>query len=867
MVKRKASEPSASGKRENAQKRVSDKLPDLQAEVDALRVQITELRSHNEVLQAEIENQRRLKAVIDRPDHMSLILKHLSDAVIVSNFNGEVLLFNDSAEKMFGGYRPVAPDQWSEEYQIYRTNGKQLYPNDQLPLTKAMHGNEVRQAEMIVKNKATSEEVYISVNASPLKDADGKTIGGVAVARDISDSIEAKRRLENSEKLFENFMNNNPALAFMKDADGRYVYVNDSFVRLFNRSREEMEGIFDEDYLPPDVARQVRENDLIVLKSRQVAEFTESVPAPDGLDHEWLVFKFPFENIYGTLHVGGIAVDITERKKSMFNMLTEMVPSVLWITDANGDVEYFNRGWYELTGATEQQSLGANWLEFVDPRDRERVIEAWKAAVESGNVYEIEYRFIRALDREPRWFLVRGLPLRRVDGTIDRWFGTCTDIHEQRRLKEELEQSMSELALARDEAQSASRIKSEFVANISHELRTPMNGVLGMVDILLKSELAPTTRQHALSIQRAGRDLLLIINEILDFSKIEAGKLTLEFSSFNLKQLIEGTAEILLPIAQEKKLNLGTYIDPEIPVVLIGDPLRLRQILLNLVGNALKFTHKGAVSVGATKFDASGSSVKGGASESGVKSGDSENRVKIRFEVIDTGIGISGVEVDSLFEAFFQADGSVSRKYGGTGLGLAICKTLVEMMEGTISVHSELGKGSTFSFELSLEVGPDQNTEFFDSKGYRAVPTPVHLQAIAPVHLQAAKANEGQIHVLVADDHPINQQVAQLLLEDLGCTVDVVGNGADAVRAAQSNEYSLIILDCQMPEMDGYEACQMIREHQKTSGHRVPIVALTAFATEGSREECIAAGMDDYVSKPIEETALKRVLRIWVEGK
>jgi PAS domain S-box/PAS domain S-box len=682
LAERKSSEQLDSGK----------SLTDLQAELDALRAK-------NMELQAEIENQRRLKAIVDTPDHLSLILKHLSDAVIVSNHNGEVLLFNDSAEKMFGGWRPASPDQWSEVFQIYQADGKELYPNDQLPLIKALQGNEVRQDEMIVKNRKTSEEVYISISASPLKDSDGKTIGAVAVARDISDSIEAKRRLENSEKLFENFMNNNPALAFMKDADGRYVYVNDSFVRLFGRTRQEMEGIFDKDYLPPEAARQVRENDLVVLNSRQVAEFTESVPTPDGVDHEWLVFKFPFENINGSLHVGGIALDITERKKSMFNMLTEMVPSVLWITDAKGEVEYFNRGWYDLTGATEEQSLGANWLNFVDPRDSERVIDVWKVAVESGSVYEIEYRFIRGLDREPRWFLVRGLPLRRVDGTIDRWFGTCTDIHEQRRLKEELEQSMAELALARDEAQSASRLKSEFVANMSHEIRTPMNGVLGMVDILLKSELTPTTRQHALSIQRAGRDLLLIINEILDFSKIEAGKLTLELGPFNLKKVIEGAAEILLPIAQEKKLKFDSYTDPDIPAVLIGDPLRLRQVLLNLVGNALKFTHKGAVSLSATMLGAS------------------ENCVKIRFEVKDTGIGISGDEVESLFEAFFQSDGSVSRKYGGTGLGLAICKTLVEMMEGTISVDSELGQGSTFSFELSFEVSADQNDEFFDSKG------------------------------------------------------------------------------------------------------------------------------------------------------
>lgn len=892
------------------------KLKNLQVEVDALRAQ-------NAELQAEVEKQRRLKSVIETPDQLSLILKHLSDAVIVSDNTGEVLLFNDSAERMFGGWRPGSPDQWSQTYQIYEPDGKELYPNDQLPLMRAIQGYEVKQAEMVVKRTGISRDVYASINASPLKDLDGNTIGGVAVARDISDSIEAKRRLENSERLFENFMNNNPALAFMKDADGRYVYVNDSFVKLFGRSRAEMEGIYDEDYLPADVARSVRENDLKVMSSRQVAEFTERVPTPDGVDREWLVFKFPFENIYGNLHVGGIALDITERKKSMFNMLTEMVPSVLWITDASGGVEYFNRGWYELTGATEEQSLGTAWADFIEPLDRERVLAVWNTAVESGDVYEIEYRFIRAQDNESRWFLVRGLPLRRADGTIERWFGTCTDIHEQRRLKEELEQSMVELALARDEAQSASRIKSEFVANISHELRTPMNGVLGMVDILLKSELTPKTREHALTIQRAGRDLLQIINEILDFSKIEAGKLTLELSPFNLKKLIEGVAEILLPIAEERRLKLDSYIDSDIPLVLIGDPLRIRQIILNLVGNALKFTHVGEVFVSATMI------------------GVTEKMVQVRFDVSDTGIGISNEQVDSLFEAFFQSDGSVSRKYGGTGLGLAICKTLVEMMEGTISVASELGRGSTFSFELSLEVAAEQSDEHLDTAAYL---TPVRLPAVTPAQLQSvssgqtqsasasqlqsahagqsvntgqsqsvnsgqsqpanvvqfassdqsrsvnsnqlqsanqihqesaaaqikqqrAKPNDGRLHVLVADDHPINQQVAQLLLEDLGCTVDVVGNGADAVNAARSKEYDLIILDCQMPEMDGYEACQLIREHQQAVGTRVPIVAMTAFATEGSREECIAAGMDDYVSKPIEEVALKRVLRVWVEGR
>jgi TMAO reductase system sensor TorS len=392
---------------------------------------------------------------------------------------------------------------------------------------------------------------------------------------------------------------------------------------------------------------------------------------------------------------------------------------------------------------------------------------------------------------------------------------------------------------AREVAESANLAKSQFLASMSHEIRTPMNGVLGMADILMGSQLTGKQREYVKTITSSGKALLDIINEILDLSKIEAGRLELEPVDFDPKNLVEDAVQLLMEPARRKGVALSHEISNGIPSTVRGDSLRLRQILVNLIGNAIKFTEKGNVSVRVST------------------SRSRRNLVTFGFAVNDTGIGISPENQRRIFDSFSQAEGGTARKYGGTGLGLAICKRLVEKMGGEIGVESTLGKGSKFWFSVTLE----KSAENID-------PVDISLSDNQGSNNVAREKFHG--HVLLAEDNEFNQKVALAILESFGCRVDVVENGVKAFEAYSHAAYDMIFMDCQMPEMDGYEATQAIRETEKkqnasaNSNIRIPIIALTANAMQDAREKSISSGMDDYLSKPFTRDQLGDVLSRWL---
>lgn len=557
-----------------------------------------------------------------------------------------------------------------------------------------------------------------------------------------------------------------------------------------------------------------------------------------------------------------LAIEAADRRKveqalrTSEGRLTTTVQSTnigIWDWDVNTHDVYLSPEWKRQLGYDDHEidNTFQEWESRLHPEDHGRALSAIDAYLNGRESrYELEHR-LRHKDGTYRWILARGTLIDNDGGSSTRMVGIHIDVTDRKASEDVLRE-------AKEAAEAASRAKSQFLANMSHEIRTPMNGVLGMAELLLRCPLGDKERHLAESIRQSGAALLAIINDILDFSKIEAGKLQLEAIPFDVRRTIQDSVDVSRPDAQHKQLALSCRIAHDIPRFLLGDPTRLRQIIVNLVSNAVKFTEHGSIEVFA----------------------DHESRrgelYGLSVTVRDTGIGISPEVQAHIFDAFSQADGSTTRKYGGTGLGLAIVNQLVALMGGHIELQSVPGKGSTFRFNAYFKRCDSAD---------RPLPSPAQESGIDAGAFVHPPSGLEQVRILLVEDNPVNREVACGMLETFNCRIDTAENGREAVAAVEGAEYSLVFMDCQMPEMDGFTATKLIRQREAslvkreaeneigvTSDERrrtphVPIVALTAHAMQGDRELCLSAGMDDYLTKPFTLAQLEQVLTRWVSDK
>ena len=527
--------------------------------------------------------------------------------------------------------------------------------------------------------------------------------------------------------------------------------------------------------------------------------------------------------------------------EARYRMLTACAPIGIFETDPTGQCVYTNARWREITGITSVNERNAHWMRMVHPDDRDGLMAARDATMIENRPFQHTYRLVHD-SGESTWVSVTAAPLRAADGTLTGYVGTIEDISVYKRAE-------AELIHAREAALQATRLKSEFLANMSHEIRTPMNGIMGMTQLALDTELTDEQREYLGVVRDSSNALMRVLDDILDFSKIEAGRLRLESEPFSVIDTMLGACQAVRVRALEKKLALVFEPPDDIPQVVLGDAGRLRQVLLNLLGNAIKFTERGEVRLSVRCV-------------SGIFADDEPSvhpatgqLAHIEFTVTDTGIGIPADKQAMIFEAFMQADGSTTRRFGGTGLGLAISSQLVNAMGGRVHVESELGQGSTFTFTLPymVTVATPANPKPMSSVDTRpsAVLTPGPSVPVAGAR---------PLQVLLVDDEAVNRLLAARILERRGHVVTSVGDGSEVLALIERQDFDVILMDMQMPVLGGFQTTAMVRDREAGTVHYTPIVALTAHAMVGYRERCLAAGMDGYTSKPFQAGELVAIV-------
>jgi PAS domain S-box-containing protein len=634
------------------------------------------------------------------------------------------------------------------------------------------------------------------------------------------------------------------ALVVVFDTEGRIVHCNRACEQVTGYACEEIKGQFYWDvFVSPERREQSRKHFCRLVAARITSAFNREWIAKSGERRRISFSNRPLLNHQGELeYFIATGIDITARhqaeqelleSETQFRSIWEASREAMCLTGKCGTILKANAAFASMVGRPSNSLEGTNIATLYQVEDQEDMRRCYNGHFASSEAQPCVERELHFQDGRSGAFEI-SMTLVEIPGRPLQLLSIFRDVTERKRSAEEI-QRVKEAAEAANRdliaanryleetgrlaqemvqrAEALSAAKSEFLANMSHEVRTPLNGILGMTDLALQTELGSDQREYLELVKSSAHGLLTLVNDVLDFSKYEAGKVAVEAIEFSLRSVLQDMLRPLALRASRGGLAFAWQVEDGVPDLLIGDPVRLGQIIQNLVANAIKFTKAGKVEVSArTEF------VEG-------------SKVALRFAVSDTGVGISPENHKTIFEPFTQADGSTTRKYGGTGLGLSIASGLVGLMKGRMWLESKPGEGSTFYFTVALELP------------IPAPPRPEHKR---------------KMRILVAEDNSVNQRVAARLLEREGHDVEVAGSGREALDMLGKNEFDLVLMDVQMPDLDGVQATARIREKERGSGRRVPIVAMTAQTTDADRERCLQAGMDAYVTKPVRLTELIR---------
>jgi len=783
---------------------------------------------------AAVERARAEAALRQSEQQFRLMADAVPQIVWITDMEGRVEFFNKQWSDYIGvPYEPTTAAEVAANF-VHPEDGDRTVE----AFNEARRNGGVFSVEHRIRSAAGTYRWFL-VRAEPYRDRQtGEIVRWFGASVDIHDRKQAEEALRDREQRL--------SIATEAAQLGIIEWIVPEDIMIWENDRQyEMFGLtpadgsvsaqeFFENYLHPDDAAALTAKLTEAMQTGILRQASYRICRKDGTIR-WLEVngQFEFAADGSPLRFVGVNIDITERKQAeatilqreaQFRQLADAMPQQVWITDAQGNTQYVNQQWTTYTGLTLEQTQDINYAtQVIHPDDVEMTSELWRTALGTGTPYQAEFRLKYHADRSYRWFLSRASAIRDEQGQIVQWFGTSTDIEEFRRAQAEREQLLQREQAARETAENANRIKDEFLAVLSHELRSPLNPILGWTRLLQNSKLNAARQQEALAtIERNARLQSQLIEDLLDISRIMQGKLSLTAAPVSLTFVISAALETVRLAAEAKNIQIILDLDPKIALI-SGDAARLQQVVWNLLTNAVKFTPKGGqVTVELRQLD--------GLAE---------------IRVIDTGKGINPQFLPHVFEYFRQEDGSTTRKFGGLGLGLAIVRQIVEMHGGTVRVQSQgEGQGATFIVQLPAM----QHTALIASK-------PMQTPTDAELPLEG-------IQILLVDDEPDTREFQAFLLEQSGARVIAVTSGLEALQALEKFIPNVIVSDIGMAEMDGYMLLQQVRSRPSNQGGMIPAIALTAYAAEADQQRALQVGFQTHLTKPVEPEELVRAIAL-----